>query len=326
MKKPSRALSFALLAAFWLGLGSAGAVVRRADKPDSAYLKLGANAAFASVGRVEVDYGDGDGYVALGTATLFGRDRLVSAAHVFDSDALFGARGLRINFGGGRVQAIDFRSSGVVNINPGYDSQTLKNDVSVVFLAKKFRLNPGAVYAGKRIALEKRITFIGYGSTGTGLTGSYVYSNRKRGGQNALGRYTSGGAGFEVDFDHPTNPLFNSLGSSSPRRLEGLLGPGDSGGSAWAKVGKKWRLIGINSYGVDWFPNANGNGVEDDYGDRSGFIYLPNYANWLKSLDNPFFSRAANSSALTFTAVPEPGTIALVLFGSVALLVRRRRA
>jgi len=311
--------------AFLAAVGNAPAVVRRDDQPDSLYRSLGRSAAFKSVGRVEIDYGRG--YEAIGTATLYGRDRVVSAAHVFDDSSLAGARRVRINFGKGRTRTIDFSSPGVVNINPRYNSRTLKNDVSVAFLSRPFKLAPARIYTGRKLSLDSRITFVGYGDTGTGLSGSSTYSTKKRGGENAVGRYLLRGRDFEVDFDRAGTSRYNSLGSPVAMRLEGLLGPGDSGGSAWVFRSGRWQMVGINSYGLDWFPRGNGNGVSDDYGDRSGFVYLPRYSKWLDSLSNPSAQTASRSISAQLAAVPEPGTAMLVAAAGLVggLLLRRRR-
>jgi len=265
----------------------ATAVVIRHDTSDALYRDLGKRAAFSPVGRVEMDYGDGNGYQAIGTATLCAPDRVVSAGHVFDSSALDGVIGVRINFGRGRVAYIDFLRPGVVNVHPGYDSYTLANDVSVVFLPESFAIDPARLYTGRKVQRETLVTFVGYGDTGTGLTGSKTYSVTKRAGQNTLGNYYLGGRDFEVDFDRPGNPSYSSLGGKTPVRLEGLIGPGDSGGSVWIRRGGKWKLIGINSFGEDWYPRGKGNGVQDDYGDRSGFVYLPRFYAWMNSLPGP---------------------------------------
>jgi hypothetical protein len=283
-RAPVRFLPTCLVLAATVAVASA--VVRRHDTADALYRRLGNSAAFASVGRVEIDYGRG--FQAIGTATLYGADRVVSAAHVFDASSLSGAQAVRINFGRGRVAAIDFTAPGVVNIHPAYNSFTLFNDVSVVFLPPSFSLNPARLYHGRALARESAITFVGFGDTGTGITGSRTFSSAKRAGRNLLGSYFLGGRTFEVDFDDPDFPWVSSLGGRSPIRLEGLLGPGDSGGSVWIRRGTRWFLIGINSYGVDWYPNGRGNGVEDDYGDRSGFVYLPRYYAWLNALVSPY--------------------------------------
>jgi Trypsin len=261
------------------------AIVRRDDTSDSFYRRLGNRNVFASVGRVEIDYGRG--YEAIASATLYGPDRVVSAGHVFDDRSLEGAQGVRINFGRGRVAYIDFAAPGVVNIHPNYEASRLINDLCVVFLPPTFRVDPARLYTGRRIRNDTDVTFIGYGDTGTGLKGSNVFSTKKRGGQNTLGTYYMGGRSFEVDFDRPGYERYSSLGGRQPVRLEGLLGPGDSGGSVWVQRGGKWRLIGINSYGLDWYPRGRGNGTMDDYGDHSGFVYLPSYKTWLDSLVNP---------------------------------------
>ncbi len=301
-------------------LSPAHAVVRRDDKPDSLYQRLANSAAFNPVGRVEIDYGSG--YQAIGTATLFGRDRIISAAHVFDSEALDGAVGVRINFGRNRISTIDFEGTGVVNLNPGYNPVSLRDDVAVAFLDTPMSLTPATLYTGRRLRLDTKITFVGYGNTGTGKTGSTIFSSVKRAGENALGRYVSGSRNIIVDFDQPGTSRFNSLGSPKALRLEGLLGAGDSGGSAWVKVNNRWQLIGINSYGEDWELD----GKEDGYGDYSGFVYLDRYVGWVRSLNSPL-SRSATSEttpALTLTAVPEPGAVALLTLGGILLLWRRR--
>ncbi len=297
-------------------------VVRRDDQSDSQYRKEGNRAAFNPVGRVEIDYGTG--FAAIGTATLYGRDRIVSAAHVFDDSALDGAQRIRINFGKGHIRTINFQETGVVNLNPRYNSLTLRNDVSVAFLAKPFNLSPAKLYTGKKLRLDTKITFVGYGSTGTGLTGSRIYSTAKRAGENALGRYIYAGSDFEVDFDRPGTSRYNSLGSAAALRLEGLLGPGDSGGSAWVYKNKQWKLVGINSYGLDWFPGNQGNGIEDDYGDRSGFVYLPRYQKWLASLQHPDFASRQGRS-LAASPVPEPRTLLLLSLAAALLPIFRRR-
>ncbi len=276
-----------ILACLTLGALIAGAfaVVIRDDTPDSLYRHLGSRAAFASVGRVDIDYGHG--YQPIGTATLYGADRVVSAAHVFDSNSLRGAVGVRINFGRGRIAQIDFTTPRVININPRYNSSTLRDDISVVFLPAPFSVKTARLYNGSRVRKNTTLTFVGYGDTGTGLTGSNTFSIAKRGGQNTLGSYYMGGRAFEVDFDRPGHAGYSSFGSSSPLRLEGLIGPGDSGGSVWIQRGRKWRLIGINDYGLDWYPNGRGNGIENDYGDHSGFVYVPKYHAWMASLTGP---------------------------------------
>jgi hypothetical protein len=304
-------------------LPSALGVVRRDDRKDSDYRRAGNQAAFNRVGRVEIDYGNG--FETIGTATLYGTDRIVSAAHVFDSDTLSGAIGVRINFGHGQIRTIDFLDPGVVNLNPGYNPNTLRNDVSVVFLAQSFTLAPARLYRGKKIKLETTIRFVGYGDTGTGKAGSNVYSSRKRAGDNALGRYLGGGKSFEVDFDSPATARFNSLGSSKATELEGLLGSGDSGGSVWMRKGGRWRLIGINSYGLDWYPHGSGNGIDDDYGDRSGFVYLPRYTDWMDSLQKPSGLTVQGNASRSLAAVPEPSTVLLLAAGAAVWLIFGRR-
>ena len=53
--------------------------------------------------------------------------------------------------------------------------------------------------------------------------------------------------------------------------MVGLLGSGDSGGSAWLEIGGVWRIVGINS---------NGSG-KAQYGDSSWFARVAPHRDWI---------------------------------------------
>ena len=58
-------------------------------------------------------------------------------------------------------------------------------------------------------------------------------------------------------------------------RLAGLLGSGDSGGSAWLQLGDgRWAIAGVNS---------NGSG-DANYGDTSWFVRVSTNAEWIASV------------------------------------------
>lgn len=58
--------------------------------------------------------------------------------------------------------------------------------------------------------------------------------------------------------------------SEGASRLDGILGSGDSGGSAWVAAGGGWAIAGVN---------ANGNG--DTYGSQSYFARVSGVHDWL---------------------------------------------
>ena len=68
----------------------------------------------------------------------------------------------------------------------------------------------------------------------------------------------------------------NSLsGSNRPATpLAGLLGSGDSGGSAWMKTKAGWLLVGVNSSGTG----------EAKYGETSWFCRVSSHRDWIASI------------------------------------------
>lgn len=304
-----------------LAAPNASAIVRRDDVPDSEYRRLGEKGAFKSVVRVQVKYRGS--FKDIGTATLLPGGRLLSSAHVFDDSSLRGARAVRIRFGH-RSIPIHFERNGVINLHPRYNPFRLKNDVAVIFLDREIHMKPAQLYHGKKIDLGTPITFVGFGLTGTGLSGQKISRAIKRAGQNALDRYLSKRRFFEVDFDSPYDPRLSSMGDATPLAMEALLGSGDSGGSVWVRRGGKWKLIGINTYGVSRLGRT---GRDSEYGEVSGFTYIPRYERWMKSLHDPF-SDATFSGLSALQPVPEPSTWLLLGAGGMVTagaLLRRRR-
>ena len=55
-------------------------------------------------------------------------------------------------------------------------------------------------------------------------------------------------------------------------RKDGILGSGDSGGSAWVRTGAGWAIAGVN---------ANGNG--DTYGSQCWFARVSGVRDWLSA-------------------------------------------
>ena len=60
--------------------------------------------------------------------------------------------------------------------------------------------------------------------------------------------------------------------SEGASRLDGILGLGDSGGSAWITAGGGWAIAGVNA-----------NGTGDTYGSQSYFARVAGVRDWLAS-------------------------------------------
>lgn len=301
MSRPYLRIGAALAgAAFFVPDGSA--IVRRNDVPQDTYKNLASQTQFAAVGRIDFDYGDG--FQGAGSGTLIGSNKILSAGHMFDRAALDGVIGIRFVLGSTNY-SISLTAANSFTVHPGYDPDTLENDLSIAFLTTSSSVTPAALFSSINLQ-GLTTTMVGYGMTGTGTSGSTTYDGIKRAGTNVIDLVTT--KSFEVDFDNPASTT-NALGSATATAMEAMIGPGDSGGSAWVQVNGQWGIVGVTSYGID----ENESNGEDGYGDIGGFVNVASYLPWIQSFG-------------PVTVVPEPSALALLGLGmGIGLVVRRRR-
>ena len=158
-------------------------------------------------------------------------------------------------------------------------------------------------------------TWVGYGVTGTGLTGKTAFPDARLGMNNIVDAF---GEDIDVwtntfvsDFDSPDgqNDFFGF--GAIPLAGEGNVATGDSGGGVFARVDATEYLVGITAFaGFD--DEAN----DGDYGDISGATVIQNFENWIET-----------TSGVSF--VPElshSGIISGFLVIGLATLRRRRAA
>ncbi|MBL4698074.1 MAG: trypsin-like serine protease, partial [Phycisphaerales bacterium] len=149
-------------------------------------------------------------------------------------------------------------------------------------------------------------TSVGFGRTGTGLTGQQQGTfGTLRGGNNVLDVLGTA-RGWDprillTDFDNPLNPNDSNYGSNLPLDLEYSIGPGDSGGGLFIFTDDGWQIAGISS-----FVNSTDGNPDGDYGDSNGFTRVSDYAGWINSI------------------VPAPSTLPM-LAGGLLFGARRRR-
>ncbi|MFD2264531.1 peptidase S1 [Lacibacterium aquatile] len=133
------------------------------------------------------------------------------------------------------------------------------------------------------------ITFVGFGSRGIGSVGQqdrFYEGSDKAAAQGMVDQWVGpekrlkededGGNYLGIYLPHEDGSIENPYdGATKPTTpLVGLLGSGDSGGSAWLQIGAKWVIVAVNS-------NGDGNA---NYGDSSWFTRIQPHERWIRGI------------------------------------------
>lgn len=302
----------ALILGLFFGAPLATAGVRRDDVADSEFLALAASALYESVGKFTYSIG-ADSYIASGV--LISPEWVLTAGHVTGGN----------NYLGGGISNMSFSlttGDSILNYvtsewitHPGWaataGSLFAGYDLGLVRLSSSVTAVQAASLYLQEILQVQPGTIVGYGSTGTGLTGFQAgTAGTKRAGQNMIDAQGNGvtisSAILFSDFDRPGVPGESSLGSSSPLALEYLSAPGDSGGGLFITQNSQTFLVGVTSFGWGY---TDGSANSDD-GDLAGFTSTTANAAWI--------------SSVTGIAIPEPSTGSLAAAACLWMFGRRR--
>ena len=276
----------------WLGLVLAGATLGaswvwgctiRDDQLDSSYLALGASPDYNCVGI----FTSGGGYTGCGT--LIAPDWVLTAAHLIISSS-------QNTF---TVSGTTYAADHVITC-PGWNPANVLGgaDFSLAHLSKPVpNITPAAIYTQSLEPLQIG-TIVGYGMTGTGLTGAIKADSKKRAYQNVLDQnFGNPSVLLGCYFDNPHSP------SDNPLPLEGCSAPGDSGGGMFLTIDSQPYLAGV----VSFVAAQGGGSANSAYGNLTGFGRVSAFSSWITS------------------SIPEPSPAALLLF-ALALFRRSRRA
>jgi hypothetical protein len=291
---------------------AAWAIVIRADRTDSQYVTLGANVAYAGVGRFD---GTTSNSSFIASGTLIAPDWVLTAAHVVDQ-----ATSLKFTVGGSTYTGNSWTAytGWTGNLMAGYD-------IGLVHLNSSANAKAATLYTGSA-EFGQTATFVGYGMTGTGQTGATRLDGKKRAAQNVIDGMQNSRL-FLSDFDNPNSRRDSMFGSSTPLNLEGLIAPGDSGGGVFITTSAGTFLAGVNSFGAAWDGRVN-----SDYGDVAGYTRVSAFYAWINSVIGGTFPLTASGAlSVTGTAkaflgepVPEPATLGLLLSAALGFLLWRR--
>jgi len=192
----------------------------RHDQPESLYLELGDT--YPSLAHLNLPTQSG---VPDGEGTLIAPRWVLTAAHV----GVELEPGHRIT-----VAGADYPVDSVI-IHPEWDDGP--NDLALVRLATPVNgVAPAHLYRESN-EVDHVISIVGYGDFGTGLTGPEDNDHQVRGATNRIDQASD----FWLKF------AFDPPGSERTTPLEGVSGPGDSGGPAYLYGVDGQVLVGVSS-------------------------------------------------------------------------------
>lgn len=124
-----------------------------------------------------------------------------------------------------------------------------------------------------------------------------------------------------------SNFLFADFDAISGQQ-EATFSANDSGGGVFIKVGAEWFLAGVN-YGVERFFSLDGGAefeaaIFDKGGLYSGPSLIPDLPSDLTTDLSASRISTSSTEILSIVAVPEPGSLVLLILGGAAAMRRRR--
>jgi len=222
--------------------GPASAIVIRHDRDDRLYRELGEK--YPAAVSILPD----------GTGALIAPDWILTAAHV--------ARG--VSSRNPRVEANGTEYE-VARIFIHSEWTHGPHDIALMKLARPIEgIEPVELYDGDdEVGLQ--VTFVGRGDFGTGKTGPREMDRVKRGATNIV---------EDADDDWV---LFTFDEPGSATELEGVSGPGDSGGPAFVTRDGVLYTIGVSVF-------ADGDDGPGRYGVREGYTRVSTHRDWVQEV------------------------------------------
>ena len=239
-----------------LPLYSARPIIRRHDRPDSLYVALGGQ--YESLVHLNLPTPQG---AADGEGTLIAARWVLTAAHV----AAEVKKGHRIS-----VAGVSYAVDSIV-IHPDWSEGP--HDLALLRLESTVGGTPPARLYRDTAEVDRIVVLVGYGDSGTGLTGPEGNDWRIRGATNRIDEATD--LWLKFAFDGPSDTRTTSL--------EGVSGPGDSGGPAFLHGQSVEVLVGVSS---GQSTRASG-GLPGRYGVVEYYVRVSQYIDWIERITGP---------------------------------------
>lgn len=224
-------------------------MIRRHDVDDQKYLDLGKNGGFEALAI----FNDGNG-------TLIDEQWIITAAHVADDQR----QGSKVTINGQEYAVAEVIPYPFQPTNDFFE----KRDVALIKLDRKVEGVTPVRYAKETPAMGSLIYLVGNGDSGNGKTGPTKADKLIRAATNTIDslqmRFVSFG--------------FAPPGSKDATELEGIPGPGDSGGPALIGSKGNYTIVGISS-----FETPETREQQAKYGTRNFYPNVAYFAHWIET-------------------------------------------
>ena len=252
----------------------AGAIIMRHDVNEARYFALGEAHRPLVVQLALHASADGAPLLYNGIGTLIAPDWVVTAAHAAEylQQALHGAP-LSDHFV--YVAGRGYRVAQVV-IHPGYAGPDGgAHDIALIRLAApvQHEVTPACLYQGED-ERDRIVTLAGTGYAGDGLHGPRAHAD---GGLR--------GATVRVDAAEGNLLTWHFRPPRDPRTtpLEGISGPGDSGGPAFIQVGARTCIAGVSSAQRREVTPGQPDSGEGHYGVEEVYMRVSHFRSWIEA-------------------------------------------